>query len=124
MTRIAVLASLVVALALPSLALAATPPAGKWTTKIATPPELKGTWVLSFTRSATYTITLNGKVAIRGHGGGGAQFLFSRETGPLACPGSGAYTWKRTGKTLTFTKASDKCAGRAYILSHRFTLAG
>jgi hypothetical protein len=124
MKRIAVLASLTVALVLPSLALASTPPAGKWTTKIGTPPELKGTWALSFTKSATYTISRNGKVVVRGHGGGGSQFLFDRETGPMACPSFGAYTWKRTGKTLTFKKLSDSCVGRAFILSHRFTLAG
>jgi hypothetical protein len=123
MKRFAILASLIAALALPALALAAIPPAGKWTTKIATPAQLKGTWALSFARSGAYTITLNGKLAIRGHGGGGSQFLFTGETGPFACPSFGAYTWKRKGKTLTFKKAADDCVGRAFILSHPFTLA-
>ena len=122
MTRLAILASLAVALVLPSLALASAPPAGTYTTKIATPPELKGTWALTFTKQATYTITLNGKLAIRGHSAGGAKLLFTKETGPKACPTVGKYTWKRTGKTLTFTKLSDPCVGREFVLGHVFTV--
>ncbi len=123
MTRLAILVSLAVALVLPSLALASAPPAGTYTTKIATPPELKGTWALTFTKSATYTITLNGKVAIRGHSSGGTRLLFSKETGPKACPSVGTYTWKRTGKSLRFTKISDACVGREFVLGHVFTAA-
>jgi hypothetical protein len=122
MTRLAILASLAVALVLPSLALASAPPAGTYTTKIATPPELKGTWALTFTKGATYTIALNGKVVIRGHSAGGSQLLFTRETGPKACPSFGAYTWKRTGKSLKFTKLSDSCVGREFVLGHPFTV--
>ena len=50
---------------------------------------------------------------------------FSQETGSKACPSTGYYNFKRSGKTLTFAKLSDpKCAGRAFVLSHSFKFAG
>ena len=128
MKRLAAIASAGVslALALPSLALADGPPAGKYSAKITTPPELKGTWVLSFAKSGTYTITQAGKVVVRGHDlSVGPQMQMYKETGSKACPSTGYYNFKRTGKTLTFAKLSDpKCAGRAFVLSHAFTFAG
>jgi hypothetical protein len=124
MRRLAILVPLAVALVLASFALASAPPAGKYSTKIATPPKLEGTWVLAFAKkAATYTITRNGKVVVRGHDGGGSQILFTNETGSMACPVFGAYTWKRTGKTLTFKKLADDCVQRAYVLGHVFKVA-
>jgi hypothetical protein len=113
------------ALALPSLALADGPPPGKYSAKITTPPALKGTWVLSFAKSGTYTITQAGKVVVRGHDlSVGPQMQMYKETGSKACKSIGFYNFKRTGKTLTFTKLSDPgCAGRALVLGHRFKLA-
>jgi hypothetical protein len=112
------------ALALPSLALADGPPAGKYSAKITTPPELKGTWVLTFVKSGTYTITQAGKVVVRGHDLSiGSQMQLYKETGSKACTSIGYYNFKRTGKTLTFSKLSDpKCAGRAFVLAHSFKL--
>lgn len=55
----------------------------------------------------------------------GSQVKFSQETGSKACPSTGYYNFKRSGKTLTFAKLSDpKCAGRAFVLSHSFKFAG
>jgi hypothetical protein len=128
MKRLAAIAAAAaaLALALPSLALAGGPPAGKYSAKITTPPELKGTWLLSFAKSGTYTITQAGKVVVRGHDFAvGPQVKFSQETGSKACPSIGYYNFKRTGKTLTFAKLSDpKCAGRAFVLSHSFKFVG
>jgi hypothetical protein len=119
-------ATAALALALPSLALAGGPPAGTYSAKITTPPELKGTWVLSFAKGGTYTISQAGKVVVRGHDFAvGAQVKLSQETGSKACTSVGYYNFKRSGKTLTFAKLSDpKCAGRAFVLSHSFKLAG
>jgi hypothetical protein len=125
MKRLGILAALLAALALPSLAPAADgPPPGKYTAKITTPAALKGTWTLSFSKNGTYTIARNGKIVVRGHDLSIApQMQFSKETGPLACKSLGFYNFKRTGKTLTFEQLSDKkCAGRELVLSHRFTL--
>jgi hypothetical protein len=123
MRRLAVVASMIAALALPSVVLAGTLPLGKYTTKVKTPARLKGTWVLSFLKGGKYTITDNGAVVVRGHFTSTSRIYLSNETGPAACPQFGAYAWKRTGKTLRFTKLSDPCAGRATVLGHLFTAA-
>jgi hypothetical protein len=128
MKRLAVIASLIAALplALPSFALAGGPPAGTYAAKIATPAALKGTWALSFAKAGTYTISLSGKVVVRGHDlSVGPQMKFYGESGSKACPSAGYYDWKRAGKALTFRKISDpKCAGRAFVLAHSFKLTG
>ena len=123
MRRLAVVASMIAALALPSVVLAGTLPLGKYTTKVKTPARLKGMWVLSFLKGGKYTITDNGAVVVRGHFTSTSRIYLSNETGPAACPQFGAYAWKRTGKTLRFTKLSDPCAGRATVLGHLFTAA-
>jgi hypothetical protein len=119
-------AACALALALPSLALADGPPAGKYAAKITTPLELKGTWVLTFAKNGTYAITQAGKVVVRGHDlSVGGQMQMSKETGSKACTSIGYYNFKRSGKTLRFSKLSDpKCAGRAFVLSHSFKLVG
>ena len=128
MKRLAVGVSMVAALALapPSLALASGPPAGKYTAKITAPAALKGTWALTFAKSGTYTISQAGKVVVRGHDFSvGPQMKMFKETGSKACTSIGYYDVKRTGKSLTFKKLSDPgCAGRAFVLSHVFKLAG
>lgn len=127
MKRFAAIASLLMVMAVPSVALAADgPPPGKYTAKIAAPAALKGTWTLSFAKNGTYTIARGGKIVVRGHDLSVApQMQFSNETGPLACKSAGYYNFKRSGKTLTFEQLSDKgCSGRALVLSHRFTFVG
>ena len=120
---IAMIAAL--ALALPSVVLAARNlPLGKYRTSVKTPARLKGTWVLDFLKGGKYTITDNGAVVVRGHFNTTSRVYLSGETGPAACPQFGVYSWKRVGKTLTFTKISDSCAGRAAVLALPFTATG
>jgi hypothetical protein len=127
MKRLALGASMiaVLALALPSVVLAVRNlPLGKYRTTVKTPAALKGTWVLDFLKTGKYTITESGAVVVRGHFTSTSRIYLSNETGPRACPEFGVYAWKRTGKTLTFTKVSDPCVGRAAVLGHSFTATG
>jgi hypothetical protein len=117
-------ASLLAALALPSLASAGIGLSGSYSTKIATPKQFKGTWTMVFASNGTYTITLNKKVVVRGHDLTiGSQIQFQGEKGPAACPTPGFYTFKKAGKKLTFSVVHDpkRCAGREYVLGHPFT---
>jgi hypothetical protein len=119
MKRLALVASVLALLALPSFALAGATLPGTYTTKITTPAQFKGTWALTFAKGGTYTITERGTVVVRGHYASlGSQITFSKETGPLACAKFGDYHWKRTGAKLAFTRVSDPCTGRAYVLGH------
>jgi hypothetical protein len=124
MKRLVVGASILAALALPSIVHAANLPIGKYTTSVKAPARLKGIWVLNFARDGKYTITDNGAVVVRGHFTSTSRIYLSNETGPAACPQFGVYAWKRAGKTLTFTKVSDPCVGRAMVLGHSFTASG
>ena len=122
MKRLAVGASIIAALVLPSVVLAdRNLPLGKYTTNVKSPARLKGTWVLDFVKGGKYTITDNGAVVVRGHFTTTSWIYLSNETGPAACSQYGVYAWKRTGKTLKFTKVSDPCAGRAVVLGLPFT---
>jgi hypothetical protein len=119
------LAAVVAAAALPAPALAADgPPPGTYKAKITAPARLKGTWSLAFAKNGTYTITRNGKIVVRGRDLSIApQMQLSKETGPLRLQGARLLQLQRSGKTLTFERLNDKkCAGRALVLSHRFTL--
>jgi hypothetical protein len=125
MKRFAVGVTLIAALALPSALLAAGGlPLGKYTANVKTPVALKGTWVLNFMKGGKYAITDNGAVVVRGHFTSTSKIYLSHETGPAACPQPGVYSWKRTGKTLKFTKVSDPCAGRSTVLKLAFTATG
>ena len=121
--RFAIALSIVAALALASVALAGGTLAGKYTTKITSPPEFKGTWVLNLAQGGAYTVALNGKVFIRGKfSTTGSRITFGPETGS-GCSKSGKYTWKKLGKTLRFTRISESplCAGRSAVLARPFT---
>ena len=127
MKRIAFGASLfaVLILALPPVVLALRDlPLGKYRATVSAPARLKGVWVLNFVKGGKYTITDNGAVVVRGHFTSTSRIYLSNETGPLACPQFGVYAWKRTRKTLTFTKVSDPCVGRATVLARPFTAMG
>ena len=125
MKRLAVCVSMIAALVLPTVVLAGGAlPLGKYRANVKTPARLKGIWVLSFMKGGKYTITDNGAVVVRGHFTSTSRVYLSNETGPAACPQFGVYAWKRTGKTLKFTKVSDPCAGRAAVLSLPFTATG
>ena len=121
--QLALAASLVAMLALSSVALASATLAGKYTTSIKSPAQFKGTWVLTFAKGGTYTVD-NGQLLIRGrYSTNGSRITFGHETGDGACAKSGTYTWKKTGRTLKFTRVSESpvCRGRSGVLSHTFT---
>jgi hypothetical protein len=125
MKRLALGASIIAALALPAVVLAGSNlPLGKYTTTVKTPARLKGIWVLDFMKGGRYTITDNGAVVVRGHFTSTSRIYLSNETGPAACSQFGVYSWKRTGKTLKFTKVSDPCVGRPTVLARPFTASG
>jgi hypothetical protein len=125
MKRVAVGVTLIAALVLPSVLLAAGGlPLGKYTANVKTPAALKGTWVLNFMKGGKYAITDNGTVVVRGHFTSTSRIYLGKETGPAACPQLGVYSWKRTGKTLKFTKVSDPCVGRSTVLKLAFTATG
>jgi hypothetical protein len=108
------------------VALAAGTLAGKYTTKIASSASLNGTWALNFAKGGTYTVSDNGHIVIHGtYVTTGSRVSLGHETGPAACASTGKYVWKRTGKTLKFTRISDSaCVGRSGVLSHTFTQTG
>jgi hypothetical protein len=122
--RIALATSIIAALALSSVAFAGGTLAGKYTTKITSPPEFAGTWVMNFAQGGTYTVADNGHILVRGkYSTTGSKLTLGHETGDGACAKSGTYTWKRSGKTLQFKRLSDPaaCAGRRGVLAHTFT---
>jgi hypothetical protein len=100
--------------------------AGKYTTTIKSPAAFKGTWVLTFTNRGAYTVANNGPSQLLVHGrysATGSKITFGHETGNGACAKSGTYTWKKTARTLRFTRVSDSslCIGRSGVLAHTFT---
>jgi hypothetical protein len=127
MRQFAIAAAITAALVLATVALAAGTLAGKYTAKIASPASLKGTWVLNFAKGGTYTVSDNGHTVIHGKYSTttGSKLSLSHESGPAACTSIGKYSWKRTGKTLKFTRIRDSaCVGRSGVLSHTFTQTG
>jgi hypothetical protein len=121
--QLALAAALIAMLALSSVALASGTLAGKYTTSIKSPAQFKGTWVLKFAKGGHYTVD-NGQLLIRGrYSTNGSRITFGHESGEGACAKSGTYTWKKTGRTLKFTRVSDSplCSGRAGVLAHTFT---
>jgi hypothetical protein len=122
--QLAAAVSVVAALAFSSVALAGGTLAGKYTTTIKSPAELKGTWVLNLAKGGTYTVVDNGRVVVRGkYTTTGSRVTFGHETGDGACAKSGTYSWKKTGKTLKFTRVHDSplCSGRSGVLAQTFT---
>jgi hypothetical protein len=120
---IAALAASSVAVAAPSVALASGGLTGTYTTTIKSPAQLKGKWALTYARGGSYTVALNGQVVARGKYTSNAKTVtLDREQGS-GCTGAGTYAWKRSGKTLSFTRKreSASCQERAVVLGHRFT---
>jgi hypothetical protein len=113
----------VVALGVCSVALAAGGVVGTYATTIKSPAELKGKWVVTFSKSGSYTVALSGKPLARGTYSATARTITVREGADRGCGGSGTYAWNKSGKTLTFVRKreSASCKERAFVLAHRFT---
>jgi hypothetical protein len=121
MRRVVFALAVVAALIVPASGAAALTLKGTWTTKIATPAQLKGTWGLHFIGYPKYTITQAGKVVVRGHYASvGNQIQFNDDSGPLKCKQFGVYTVALTAKAISFKRTSDPCTGRSFVLGHRF----
>ena len=123
MKRLAIAALLIAMLPLSAEALASPTPTGTYTTTIKNPAAFKGTWVLNLARGGTYMVD-NGQLRIRGkYTTTGTKIRFGHETGERACAKTGTYTWKKTGKTLRFSRVSESpaCPGRSGVLAHTFT---
>ena len=55
---------------------------------------------------------------------GNCYWLLTDKSGKDACPGKGVYSFKASGRSLSFKKVSDsnaKCAGRRTVLAATFT---
>ena len=120
--QLAIAALVAAAFAASSLALAAGTLNGKYATTIKTPPDLKGTWVLNLQQGGTYTVALNGKALARGTYSATATTITLREPAANGCGGTGKYTWRKSGKRLTFTRITEspRCAARAGVLVRTF----
>jgi hypothetical protein len=126
MRRVACVVGLFGVLAICAVAAAASLPNGTYTGTVggsALGGKVKGTWTLAFA-SPNYTIGYNGSTVVKGSfSQSGGKVTFSDKSGKLACPGKGVYSYKVSGRTLTFKKVSDssKCAGRIAVLAVPFT---
>lgn len=119
MKRIAIVISILVALALVTAAMANMKVTGKWRTTITTPADAAGTWTLNFKKNGTGTTAYNGQLF-------GATFTFKGSVltaGPGVCPTYGTYRIHRAGKHLTLTVINDPCTmGRKLVLpGHTWT---
>jgi hypothetical protein len=113
----------VTALVLSSFAFAAGGLTGTYTTTVKSPTQLKGRWVLVLAKGGTYRVKLNGQPLARGTYSSTATTITLRESAVAGCGGTGTYGWRRSGRTLTFTRKreSPKCPERAVVLRHTFT---
>jgi hypothetical protein len=126
MKRLAMLASVLLALSVTSVALA-TGGLGKFKTTITGKGAktdhgmLDGTWTidLSSPTSGKVRLTKNGR------NGNGGTYVITGSTITLTptkkrlCTTKGIYKYKLTGRKLTFTKVSDTCIVRSDILTAR-----
>ena len=132
MNRLATLAAVLLALTVTSVALAAGG-LGKFRTKITGKGaktdhgKVDGTWTidLSSPTSGKLNLTLNGRDM------GGGTYVISGSKITLtpkkngSCTTKAKYTFKLTGKTLTFKKISDTCTVRTDVLTaHPWTKVG
>lgn len=121
--RFTLVAAVMGALAASSVALAAGGVVGTYKTTIHDSGHLNGKWVFQLAKGGTYTVSMNGEKLARGRYSATATTItFSHETGS-GCSGRGVYAWKKSGKTMTFTRKREpaSCGARAAVLGHRFT---
>jgi hypothetical protein len=123
LTGVALAGAAAVLLGVCSVAAAAGGLAGTYTTTISSPAPLKGKWSLILVKSGTYAVKVDGGLVARGKYTSTAKTItFDREQGS-GCTGAGTYTWKKSGKTMTFARKREtsSCQARALVLGRRFT---
>jgi hypothetical protein len=118
------LAVLLLVLAVPAVAAAATTPFGGTyrTTVEGQVPALNGTWTIAFTSAGGYTVTkrtVAGKLIVGKATTKGNTMTFRDASGPLACRGgtAGRYVFTLSGRKLTLKILKDPCPGRPLILA-------
>ena len=112
----------VLVLGLCSVSLAAGGVVGTYTTTVKSPVQVKGKWTLALAKGGSFTVALDGQIVARGrYSATPKRITFGPERGG-ACRGSGTYGWKKSGKTMTFTRKREavSCQGRAAVLAHPF----
>lgn len=92
------------------------------TTITGQPPALNGNWRLEFLSGGTLHIVRNGKLVVVSKATQltGKRLRFSDRSGSYACSPSeakGTYTYRLSGRRLTFAMVADKCLGRRLVLT-------
>ncbi len=125
MKRPIMLAAMLLTLVAVPLALGATGP-GKFQTKLTGKGAdtehgaLDGTWTLDLANPTSGPL----KLTWNGHRKGGGKYTISGTTITFTpkkggnCKTTAKYTFKLTGRTLTFKPIRDKCAVRRDVLTH------
>jgi hypothetical protein len=120
--RVVLAAAAILALAVSSVAIASGGVVGTYTTTVKNPAQVKGKWMLALAKGGSFTVALNGEIVARGrYSATPRRITFGPERGS-ACRGSGTYGWRKSGKTMTFTRKREavSCQGRAAVLAHPF----
>ena len=127
MKRFRLAAALAVGLTVTAGALALGGLSGSYTTKITGAPsaQLNGTWTLKFASGGGYSIVQNGHIVVKGVASyEQGAIVFTDKSGPAACQAKGSYRYIVGGKSLRFIAYTDTCAGRKFVLTHKFTKTG
>ena len=131
MKRFALVVSVIAALGVCSVALAASSLSGSYKTKITSTAlggALKGTWTLKlkggvFTAAEGSAVRAQGKYSVKG-----SKITFRGKPSSGGCNTPGVYKFKLTGAKLKFTRVSGSstgaCMPRAIILAGSFTKVG
>ena len=131
MKRFALVVSVIAALGVCSVALAASSLSGSYKTKITSTAlggALKGTWTLKlkngvFTAAKSGTVQGQGTYSIKG-----PKITFHDKPHAGGCKSPGVFKFKLTGKKLKFTRVSGSstgaCKPRAIVLAGSFTKVG
>jgi Zn-dependent M28 family amino/carboxypeptidase len=114
-------------------------PAGRYTTTLtradlarrvpaAEVDSMVGPWTMTFDSTGHFTVERNGTQIVQGVAQprpGRRVYFDAKDTGPAACHMPATYRYTVQGDRLTLRKVSDKCDGRAAVLtSHPHTRGG
>jgi hypothetical protein len=86
------------------------------------PAALNGKWQLQFRSREVVHLVRNGHLVVVGRATriGTHRLKFRDRSGSYACSaaeGNGVYTYRVSGRRLTFTLVADKCVGRRLVLT-------
>jgi hypothetical protein len=77
-------------------------------------------WTIRYEDGGRFAVSAGGDVVAEGqYKAAGDEIEMTDEKGSRANPGkTGKYTWKREGKSITFTKVDDEVKGRVGALTN------